>query len=323
MLRLTPLDPRYPRQLLELDAPPNPLTVSGELGPPARRVAIVGSRDANASARRFARWLGWAAARAGFAVLIGGAEGVDAAAHRGALAAGGRTWVICGTGKNYVSPRGHGALFSRIAAHPGGAVVWPFPDGAQPSWRGNFLRRNGVMVALADVVVVAQAGAFSGALNAAGWARKLGRPLWVASPEAADLRFLGSVELIRGGAGVVSTVEEALSAIGAPPELGPIARPEAPGWKELVQHAASQKRPIPGLAAEENATPPEAPPPPLDGPDESSVFSALCSTPQHMDRLVEKSTLPPQRLATALLTLALKDVVVEGPEGFFRRKNGA
>jgi DNA processing protein len=323
VLCLTPLDPRYPRELLELDAPPNPLTVSGDLGPPARRVAIVGSRDANASSVRFAKWLGRAAARAGFVVLSGGAAGVDAAAHRGALEAGGRTWVICGTGKNHVSPKGHGALFRRIAAHPGGALVWPFADDAPASWRGNFLRRNGVLVALADVVVVAQAGAFSGALNAAAWARKLGRPLWVASPEPADLGFLGSVELIRRGAGVITTVEEAVAAIGAPAGLTHVARPEAPGWDRLVKRARAQNRPIPGGAAEENATPPEAPAASLDDPDEKSVFSALCDTPQHRDRLVEKSPLPPQRLATALLTLALKDVVVEGPEGFFRRKNGA
>jgi predicted Rossmann fold nucleotide-binding protein DprA/Smf involved in DNA uptake len=104
----------YPEALRELPNPPAVLTASGPLEP-RRAIAIVGSRQAGDEARAFAHDLAYQLASAGIVVVSGGAVGVDAAAHRGALEAGGTTWVVSPTGKDRVYPAEHRALFEEIA----------------------------------------------------------------------------------------------------------------------------------------------------------------------------------------------------------------
>jgi DNA processing protein len=161
-------------------------------------VAVVGSRAALPEALTFARDLGSALARAGAVVVSGGAVGVDAHAHEGALDANGRTWAIAGTGQDHCYPPEHAALFDRIGKGPG-AMVWPFE--AHYGHRSGFLARNRVLVALADAVVVVQAGIPSGALHAAAWARKLDKPLWVVPAAPWMKEFAGSRLLLEKGAG--------------------------------------------------------------------------------------------------------------------------
>jgi DNA processing protein len=251
-------------------------------------VAIVGSRDATPAAAAFARDLAGRLARMDVVVVSGGAVGIDAAAHQGALAAGGRTWAVAPTGYGAVFPEQHASLFDTIARGPG-AMVWPFaPDYRH---RSAFLARNRVLVALADAVVVVQAGFPSGALRAAAVARTLGRPLWVVpAPPWLD-GFHGSRLLLdRGGARPLGFVDPFLAWVAALP-------------------AAASRSPAP-------------PPRPLDA-NENAVLNATSTAPLHLDAIAARAALPAQAAASALLTLSLENVVVEGPPGFFSRGDAA
>jgi DNA processing protein len=173
---VTPLEEGFPSRLRSAADPPASISLQGGAVEAACTVAVVGARAAGEGARGFARDLAGTLAQAGAVVVSGGAVGIDAAAHEGALRAGGRTWAVAGTGHTHCFPPEHAGLFERIGRGPG-AMVWPFPP--QFKHRGGFISRNRVLVTLSDAVVVVQAGALSGALNAASWAVRLGKPLWV------------------------------------------------------------------------------------------------------------------------------------------------
>ena len=291
-VHLTALDPQYPSRLRGLTDAPASLTTCGGSLEAERVVAIVGSRDATPAASVFARDLASTLARLGVVVVSGGALGIDAAAHKGALAVGGRTWAVAGTGHGAVFPEQHAGLFEEIARGPG-AMVWPFaPDYRH---RSAFLARNRVLVALADAVVVVQAGFPSGALRAASVARTLGRPLWVV-PAPPWLDGFGGSRLLldRGGARSLLFVDAFLAS------LGPLAPRGAP--PEPLQ--------------------PVAPARPLNQ-SEAAALGATSTAPLHLDEIASRAALSAQAASAALLTLALENVVVEGPPGFFTRRNAA
>lgn len=197
------LDPAlaaFPRRLWALGPRPPALRVRGAMVEPARSLAIVGSRAASAEACAIAHALAAHAAGCGVQVVSGGAIGVDAAAHRGALAGGGHTVVVLGTGLDIIYPDRHRGLFAQIVA-AGGALVTTYPEGTPPR-PGNFVRRNQVIAALADVVVVVSASAGSGALHTARAAVRMGRTL------AATPGTPGTQLLIASGASPVATAAE-------------------------------------------------------------------------------------------------------------------
>jgi len=137
-------------------------------------VAIVGARSATRSATERTRALATELASAGAAVISGGALGVDAAAHEGALAGGAMTWAVLGCGPDVVYPDRHARLFPRIVDR--GGLLSEYAPGTQPvAW--HFPARNRLIAALADVVVLIEAGARSGSLHTARAAFKLGRPV--------------------------------------------------------------------------------------------------------------------------------------------------
>lgn len=301
--------PTYPPQLLELPNPPRVLTTSGPLS--ARRaVAIVGSRRATPESLAFAHDLAFQLATAGVIVVSGGAVGIDGAAHRGALAAGGTTWVVSPTGKSCLYPPQHRALFDEVASSAESRMIWPFPD-EHDQTNDSFLYRNGVLAALAETLVVVQARLQSGSRNAVSWARELGRPVFAMTAAPWMEGFWGSSAEIRlGRARPLCTAAQLLEELG----LGaPVPSPQL--------QLPCQKSPRARAAARFPTRPRKAPDPTSLTPDESLVFSKLCDDPRHMDQIVEATGLPVPPAATALLTLALKDVVVEGPNGFFRRRS--
>jgi DNA processing protein len=143
-----------------------------------------------------------AAVRAGFGVVSGGALGIDAAAHRGALAAGGVTFAVLGCGVDVVYPDRHGALFAEIA-RAGGLVSEYLPGTPPRSWQ--FPVRNRLVAALAEATIVVEAKAGSGALITARLARELGRRV-LAAPGSA-----GCDALIASGAALALDDERALA----------------------------------------------------------------------------------------------------------------
>lgn len=185
------------------DWPDGALRVRGTL--PSRGVAIVGARRADASGLQIARRIATEAARRNIPVISGGAFGVDAAAHEGALAAGGPTVVVLGSGLDHPAPTTHLPLFERVL-ESGGAVVSPFPC-HQRAARWTFPRRNPWIAALADVVIIVQAGEKSGTLHTARAALEQGRTVFAVPGPIDHPLHVGCHRLIARGARILTAVD--------------------------------------------------------------------------------------------------------------------
>jgi DNA processing protein len=207
---LTVLDDSYPQNLRTVYDRPPILFVSGQLRPQdARSIAIVGARRASTAGLAAAASIADALARAGYLVVSGLAAGIDTAAHEAALAAGGRTAAVIGTGLRHTYPPENAAIQRRIAAE--GAVLSQFWPEAPPT-RRSFPRRNAVMSGLALGTVVVEATAKSGARLQSRLALAHGRPvfLWrtlLDEPWARDVAQRPGVHVIDEAAQVVQTVE--------------------------------------------------------------------------------------------------------------------
>lgn len=204
----------YPALLGQIDDPPGLLFVRGGFQPcDAMALAVVGSRHATAYGRKVAWQLAGGLARAGYTVVSGLARGIDAAAHRGALDAGGRTIAVLGSGVLAVYPPEHDDLATEIVGR--GAVVSEVPPLTAPS-RGAFPQRNRIVSGLSLGTIVVQGAENSGAMITARLAGEQGREVF-AVPGPIDCRMSrGCHRLIRDGARLVETVDDVLE------ELGPL-----------------------------------------------------------------------------------------------------
>jgi DNA processing protein len=225
-------DPGYPAGLRQLSPPPPVLCVRGEI-PVGPAVAIVGSRRADAYGREAAELFASTLAAEGVAVVSGFARGIDATAHRCALAAGGRTVAVLGCGLGVDYPRGHGQLGDEIAAQ--GALVTEFPCSSLPrTW--HFPLRNRSLAALAAGTLVVQAALRSGSLITAHHALDLGREVWAVPGRIFDESSLGTNALIREGAHLAQHPADLLetllprsaSQIALPLAPAPVSSPELP-----------------------------------------------------------------------------------------------
>jgi DNA processing protein len=234
-------DPSYPPRLRGLSAPPKSLWVVGRLpGPAERVVAMVGARAATGAGCERARTLAADLGRNQITIVSGGAFGIDAAAHIGALEAGAPTFAVLGCGVDIAYPDRHAGLFAEVAK--GGGLLSEYPPGTKPR-RGQFPARNRIIAGLAEAVIVVEAAHRSGALITAAFARKLGRPL-LAVPGSS-----GTDALLRTGHAIpVTSVEETLRALAG--ELGP--SPSEPaiagqGTLAMVLHAIATGASTPSL----------------------------------------------------------------------------
>ncbi len=195
--------------------PPVGLWLRGpaELGPVLpRSVAVVGARAATDYGRRVATELSADLAARGWTVVSGAAYGIDAAAHRGALAVGGVTVAVLACGVDVLYPRGHAALLERILDD--GLLVSELPPGTPPN-RPRFLARNRLIAAMTRGTAVVEAALRSGALSTANWAVDVGRPLVAVPGPVTSTLSAGCHELIRSGAAVLATdATEVADAIG-------------------------------------------------------------------------------------------------------------
>lgn len=212
-------DPRSPDQADRTTAlvPPVALWVRGPgrlADVVERSVAVVGARASTAYGEHVAGDLGHRLGERGWTVVSGGAYGIDAAAHRGALAAGSPTVAVLACGVDRVYPSGNGALLERIAEE--GLVVSEWPPGAAPH-RHRFLVRNRLIAALTRGTVVVEAAARSGAQATARRARRLGRPVMAVPGPVTSAMSVGCHELIRereSGAVLVSTAAHVIEEVG-------------------------------------------------------------------------------------------------------------
>ncbi|NDC63493.1 MAG: DNA-protecting protein DprA [Planctomycetia bacterium] len=207
-------DDRYPGLLAGIHDPPGLLFVRGRLLPcDGLAVAVVGARHATAYGLKVAEQLGGSLARAGYTVVSGLARGIDAAAHRGAVAAGGRTIAVLGSGVLNVYPPEHVDLAVEIVRDGRGAVVSELPPLAEPL-RGTFPQRNRIVSGLSLGTVVVQASDRSGALITARLAGEQGREVF-AVPGPVDCRMSrGCHRLIRDGAKLVAGIDDILEEFG-------------------------------------------------------------------------------------------------------------
>ncbi len=183
-----------------------------------RSVGVVGSRAATVYGEHVAADLAYGLGRHGFDVISGGAYGIDAAAHRAAIAAGGRTVIVSAGGLDRPYPAGNGTLYERAALD--GLLISESPPGSAPQ-RQRFLTRNRMIAALSTGTVVVEAARRSGALNTAAHCRRLGRPLMVVPGPVTSAMSAGCHDLLRSDeryAVLVESVDHVLAVIGAPGE---------------------------------------------------------------------------------------------------------
>ena len=275
---LTGDDPRYPPQLAATAGAPVALFVEGE---PAAlslpQLAIVGSRSATAAGRETAFEFARRLSASGLTITSGLAAGIDAAAHRGALAAGGLTVAVCGTGLDQVYPAEHAALASTIAAQ--GALVSEFSMGTPPI-AANFPRRNRLLSGLSRGVLVIEAAARSGSLITARLAGEQGREVMAVPGSIHNVLARGCHRLIRDGAALVESPEDVLAAIGFP---------------GLAAAAGTGEKTSGGVQKSAGG---------LDSAEEM-LLNALGFEPADLDKLVERTGLAAPAVASMLQMLEL------------------
>lgn len=224
----------YPSSLKSIPDAPGILFVRGEVRPTdGVAIAIVGSRHAShyglAQAERLAAGL----ARCGYTVVSGLARGIDAAAHKGALKAGGRTLAVLGSGVLNIYPPEHEALAAEVIK--GGALISENPP-LSPPLSGAFPQRNRIITGLSLGVIVVEATEKSGALISARHAMEQGREVFAVPGRVDSRTSRGCHRLIRDGAKLVESVDDVLE------ELGPLATPTPvvsdDGEERVVRHPA-------------------------------------------------------------------------------------
>lgn len=295
-------DGAYPALLREIPDPPVTLYVRGRWAEclDAPCVGIVGSRRCSAYGQNVALSLARELASRGVTVVSGLARGIDAAAHRGALEAVGRTVAVLGTGLDEVYPRDHRKLAAEILER-GGALVTQFPLGTPPVAE-NFPYRNRIISGLSLGVIVVEASENSGSLITARLALEQGREVFAVPGSITSRYSFGTNFLIKGaGAKLVQAWQDVVAEF--PPEIAAAILPPEPGKKKGAGRATDL------------ALPP-------DLPDAERAVLKLLTTdePVHIDSLSEATGLAVSELSGVLLALEMRDLVRQLPGRCFVRK---
>lgn len=285
---VTILDPVYPQRLKMIPDPPPLLYMTGDLKEfDHQALAIVGSRKSTPTGRAITQQLSGNLAGLGFTIVSGLARGIDAAAHQGAIEAGGRTLAILGCGIDCTYPAEHKNLRQQVENH--GGVLSEFPPGTPP--RGyNFPVRNRVISGISMGVVVTEAAAQSGSLVTARLANEQNREVFAIPGSVSNPMSRGPHLLIKQGAKLVEGLEDILE------ELFP-------------QLDASFRDRIRGYEG------PNVPQPPQLEQEEESLYNSISLEPISLDDVISKNSFPPSEAVSILLGLEIK--------GFIRQLPGA
>lgn len=227
---LTEAHAGYPRSLREIHDPPGVLFVRGAIKPSdALSVGIVGTRHGTQYGLRQAERLAGGLARAGLTITSGLARGIDAAAHRGAMAAGGRTIAVLASGVLNIYPPEHDKLAEEVAAQ--GALLSESPPGGEPL-AGMFPQRNRLISGLSLGVIVVEAAERSGALITARHAMEQGREVFAVPGNVDSRTSRGCHQLLRDGAKLVESADDVLE------ELGPLVEAAPRDDGQVIHHPA-------------------------------------------------------------------------------------
>lgn len=294
---LTPLDSDYPARLRDLDPPPSAIHGWGDSAAlhSERAVALVGTRRPTPLGRDLATRIAARLVECGATVVSGLALGIDGAAHAATAERGGCTVGVIGAGHGQPGPRAHAGLRRRIVADGGAIISQHHPD--VHATKGTYPRRNRIIAALGDAVIVVEAPQRSGALITARHALELGRPVFAAPGRVGDWSTAGSLALIRETpARPLIGLDELISDLGyfgPSPGAGEAAAPTTPPAGGSV--AAGQ--PDGGSRRAALA---------MLGQTERIVAQRLCRGPAGLDLLVADTGLPPAVVSGAVTLLLLR-----------------
>ncbi|MDQ3780332.1 MAG: DNA-processing protein DprA [Chloroflexota bacterium] len=266
-------DPRYPPRLAQIPAPPPVLYLRGDLiAEDEVAVAMIGTRRLTAYGREATTRLAADLATAGVTIVSGLARGIDGVAHQAALAAGGRTLAVLGSGPDVIYPPEHRNMAARIAEQ--GALLSDYPPGRKPDAQ-NFPARNRIIAGLSLGVIVVEAPSRSGALITVDFAADQGRDVFAVPGSIFSAASAGCHRLLRDGARPVTCADDVLEELN----LG----------TRQSQVAVQQAMPL-----EE---------------DERRLLALLTGDPQHIDEVAAASARPIHEVNALLVTLELKGLV--------------
>lgn len=273
-------DSEYPENLRHARTPPVALSVLGDLLPQDdAAVAIVGTRKASPYGKTVAKRIARDLAKNGVTIVSGGAQGIDAAAHEGALEVGGRTIAVLGNGVDIAYPATHRPLYNRIVGS--GALVSEYANGVAPDyWR--FPQRNYLIAALSRALIVVEAPLKSGSLITASAAGDEGRHVFATPGPIDSSEYEGSFKLINDGAVLLYKAEQVLDSLG-------------------IRLRPDQPQALPNLSAVQQ-----------------QILEKLSSTPALVDNLSDALDQPAHIVLTNLTQLELEGLVARAAGGFVR-----
>jgi DNA processing protein len=270
---------KLPTRFVDLHPRPPCLTIEGVTPEAERVIAIVGTRHAGIGTIEGTRALARACVARGAVVASGGALGLDGAAHEGALDAGGITWAILPGGWEHPSPATHKPLFRRIL-ECGGTLVWGAPPNTQAGVNMRpYFDRNAILAGIADAVIIVQCPVGRSGTKNTAMYARERGKPIWMVPPTPWLDGKGALQEVELGAQWLYDLDDVFRSLEEPP-------------------AAAGPRTDPG---------------------EQLLLDLLGSGPQHTDELVKRSGLTAPAVSRALLTLSLDSVVVDGPDGRYRR----
>jgi len=276
---LTRDDQRYPQLLTEIADPPGILFVRGEILPVDELcVAIVGTRHATHYGRRQAERFAYELAKAGFTVVSGLARGIDAAVHRGAIKAQGRTLAFLGGGVSKIYPPEHLDLAEEVVAN--GAVISEAAPLVSPI-AGAFPQRNRLISGVSLGVLIVEAAARSGALITGKTAMEQNREVFALPGQIDNPVARGTNSLIKDGAALVQSIDDIID------QLGPLRQPIRSNEQQTVLAPAELKL----------------------SDQEQSILQQIDTTPTPVDTVVENSGIPVQRVLSTLSILEMKRLI--------------
>ncbi len=271
----------YPKALFQIPDPPPFIYAKGPLSLGNAAIAIVGSRRATSYGLMTTGKLSGELASRGVCVVSGLARGVDTAAHRGALQAGGKTIGVLGCGIDKIYPPENRALFEEMSQK--GCLISEYPLGTMPLAE-NFPRRNRIISGLCCGVLVVEAAENSGSLITAQYALEHGREVFAVPGNISFATSRGCNRLIKQGAKLVDCIEDILE--------------ELPGRERLLEDAPLFQTPSRGFEL---------------SPKEASVYELLIRSPLHIDDIITQTELTAGEVSSMLLHLELKGAVTPLP----------
>ena len=274
----------YPKMLAEIYDPPNILFHQGTIQPVDQlAIAIVGTRHSSNYGDTVARRLAHGLSVAGFTIVSGLARGIDAQAHKAALAANGRTIAVLGGGLLKMYPPEHQKLADEIAAN-GAVISEALPQQSPQS--GCFPRRNRIVTGLSLGVIVIEAGDRSGAAISARLAMEQGREVFAVPGRIDSQNSRGCHQLIRDGATLVRSVDDVLEQLG--PLTCPVPRETDSGEaRQTIKHPAELKL----------------------SDQESAILQAIRSEPTGFDEIMQQTGLPASRLLSTISVLEVRRLI--------------